>query len=35
MISILPRNLFQKEAAEHKSDFASKDLDAWTHLIAM
>ena len=35
MVSILPRNLFQKEVAEHKSDFASKGFDSWTHLISM
>lgn len=35
MVSILPRNLFQKEVAEHKSDFACKGFDSWTHLISM
>ncbi|MBK9449680.1 MAG: DUF4372 domain-containing protein [Bacteroidetes bacterium] len=34
-ISILPRNLFQREVAQHKSDFASKGLDVWTHLTAI
>lgn len=35
MVSILPRNLFQKAVAEHKSDFACKGFDSWTHLISM
>jgi hypothetical protein len=35
MVSILPRDLFQKKVAKHKSDFASKGFDSWTHLISM
>ena len=35
MVSILPRDLFQKKVAEHKSDFASKGFDSWTHQISM
>ncbi|MBL0016910.1 MAG: DUF4372 domain-containing protein [Bacteroidetes bacterium] len=35
MVSILPRNLFQKEVAKPKPEFASKGLDAWTHLTAI
>lgn len=35
MVSLLPRNEFQKLALEHESNKHTKGIDAWTHLISM
>lgn len=35
MVSLLPRDEFQKLASEHQSNKHSKGIDAWTHFISM